>query len=143
MAEETKESIYKLRYMPTESERLDLSQMTYHPGWAVFVKILDAECRGVSDDVNKIVPGSASYAERVAGAQSVSYAINRFVGALRKQVNYLLGLARADEERKANPPKEQGPSFVLKQTPGTAAKLEILKEQREASKAALERSKSK
>jgi hypothetical protein len=143
MSEETKESIYKLRYMPTEEERLHLAQVTYHPGWAVFVKILDAECRGVSDDVNRIVPGSPSYTERVAGAQTVSYAINRFVGAIRKQVNYLLQLANNDKSRRENPPKEQGPSFVLKDAPGTAAKLEILKEQREQSAAAIERSKSK
>src|ERR1700685_472043 len=72
----------------TTNERLMLAQLSQHPGFAVLIRFIEAECANATQEVIKLDPGTPEYDRILISRQNPARAMNKFAASIRDSVNY-------------------------------------------------------
>ena len=67
-------------------ERMQLAQLTNHPGWAVLVKVMAEACRNSTEDVIKLDPTSERYSQNLEKLQMTARAMSKFSNSVLSSV---------------------------------------------------------
>ena len=89
------------------TEKMTLANLATHPGFPIFVRILEAACARAAQDTIKLNPDEEGYERKLKAAHSRARTINEFAGLVRDSINWNIqdGIVKTND-LKANPSKE-------------------------------------
>lgn len=67
-------------------ERVQLAQLTNHPGWTILVKVMAEACRNSTEDVIRLDPTSERYSENLEKLQMTARAMSKFSNSVLSSV---------------------------------------------------------
>lgn len=80
-------------------ERIQLAQLTNHPGWSILVKIMAEACRASTEEVIRLNPTSERYTENLEKLHVSARAMNKFsndvLESVREHLNVTVQAANA------------------------------------------------
>jgi hypothetical protein len=82
-------------------ERVQLAQLTNHPGWSILVKVMAEACRNSTEEVIKLSPTSERYSENLEKLQMTARAMSKFsndvLSSVREHLNSTVQAANTVE----------------------------------------------
>jgi TRAP-type mannitol/chloroaromatic compound transport system substrate-binding protein len=94
-------------------ERVQLAQLTNHPGWRILVKVMAEACRNATEEVIRLNPTSERYPQNLEKLQMTARAMSKFsndvLESVREHLNATVQSANAAPVEHAGRFKGFGP----------------------------------